>query len=394
METCVTETTSMVESTLTLVANIVMLGATRVATKTKTSVEIAGKHYEGGTKAGKMFLKAVKKFQTMNVDGVKPGASYVQKVKHKLAGDSDSLKETMERLDGATQATMEIAIRSVSNDFKSITSPEILEELSKRLSPENLRYVIREYSKLHISALSESDAWNLGLTIGGIVGMFDLTGLTSVVTSFAKPICVVAGELDYMDQKNDGEPCTKSIDCISNCCSSIDSGDTLTCAPLSIGFHPDSCIGPDPQRSLPDGSMCNDSQYCQSGCCQKTNDESPFRCKKYSDVRAYDSAVCLGSPARFAITQTGQSCESTLDCSSGCCTRKYSNGHQVCTPTVPGGDPVTNQCAGKLFADGEPCARSHSCQSGCCSKKYSQGILKCTPLGVPGWYDPVANECV
>lgn len=166
-----------------------------------------------------MFLKGVKMFQTIEVKGVKEGASYVQKVSYKLAGTSKAQRKTWRKVNGKVKALEEIMTRALSQDFVAMTSPEVAQELSRRLRPENLQYVIREYTKIHMAAMSQSDAWELGNTIGGIVGMFDLTGVVDVINVFAKPICTQVDDLDYQDQFGDWKPCTSSIDCLNNCCS-------------------------------------------------------------------------------------------------------------------------------------------------------------------------------
>lgn len=131
----------------------------------------------------------------------------------------------------------------------------------------------------------------------------------------------------------------------------------MKCTPLGIGFHPDICKGPDPEKSMPDGTVCTSSEYCRNWCCQKINDGSEFQQSKCSTRRTsaqtanlppYDSAVCLGRPPRFSLP-VGAPCDSTLECASGCCTSKFTRGEQVCTPLSLGFHPLLNQCVGSLF---------------------------------------------
>ena len=374
----------MVSDTLTLAANIVTLGATKVATASSTSVKIAGQYYEGATKNGKLFLKAVKKMQTYQVDGLQGARSYLKKVKKTLKSQTP--------FDVATQGTSfgmalrNIAYRAMQKDFELITSPEIFQELKEKLNPQNLEYIIQEYTKLHLASMSEADGWDLGKTIGGVVEMFDLTGVSSLVNDFAHPVCPAnMGALDYKDPKSDGSVCTKSSDCESDCCSNG------KCTPSSSGFKTNICAGTDPHKSLNNGATCLSSDRCLSGCCAPTPATGKNTCS-VMPTGGFDYGKCIGLATKSSLEERAP-CKSSLECKRGCCSPKYSFGEHVCTPFEVGFHPQFNQCVGELYPAGEPCTSSFACGSGCCSSKYSNGVRKCTPsLGTD--FDPISNQCL
>jgi hypothetical protein len=389
--TCTKNTADMIIAPVRLAANIATMSATKIPAKTLTSVEIAGKHYEGGTKYGKIFLKCVKKFQTYQKKGT---TSYFSKVYQKRMGSQRKVRATRAKLDGFANSYSTISSRALSNDFDTITSPEILKELNERLNPLNLEYVKNMYSNMHLAALSESDSWNIAGNVIEFVSMFDLTGVSDVVSAFAKPVCTFE-LLDYKDLRLDGALCSKSSECESSCCSS--SSGVSKCISSSIGFNPDVCIGVNPDASIAPGAQCITSEHCQSsnpflgvGCCSNNNDGLPHTCR--TEVMRFDPNRCLGSPAKFTSGAL-EACESSLECDHGCCTGKYSNGVAVCTELRIGFDPVDNQCLGSLYPNHSTCQYSHMCNSGCCTSKYSSdGKLRCAPLS-PG-FDPKSNACV
>lgn len=391
------ESVEMVRATATMGANLVMRGATKVPQKTDTTIEIGGKHYEGGTALGKTFLKAVKKLQTIVPKGSTDSWSYGARVIQKRAGTQKNLVKTARKLDGRCNSLLAVSSRALSGDFERITSPEIHTELRKRLNAQNLQHVKDLYSKIHLGALSNSDAWNLANTVVEFVGLIDLTGVSNVVAAYAKPVCSFVPELTYKDPSEDWTPCTKSSDCESSCCSGAYSSGALKCTPSLIGFNPDICIGSNPQKRLQPGAECITSEECESsnpllgvGCCSNNNDGQPHQCR--NDVMLFDSNLCLGSPAKFTLGAL-ESCQSSLECQYGCCTGKYSNGIPVCTELRIGFDPVFNQCLGSLYPDWSPCQYSHMCQSGCCTSKYStDSKLRCAALS-PG-FNPSSNACV
>ncbi len=79
-------------------------------------------------------------------------------------------------------------------------------------------------------------------------------------------------------------------------------------------------------------------------------------------------------------------CANSNQCTNQCCSGKYSGGVLKCTPV--GGFKTWEGCVGSTSSvaatkqgDWTVCANSNQCTTQCCSSKYSGGVLKCTPVG-------------
>lgn len=144
--TCVTDTANMVVSPIMMVVNIATMGSTgAVSTGTMASV-----------KAG---LKAA------SLAGAAANASYQA---------------------GATTA---LWVNDYVGSFRQLTSTEIAAEVDRRFSPTAARWVKEQYALVHMNMMLGDDVAKTALNTLNAASGFDPSGVSGVVSAFAKPIC-------------------------------------------------------------------------------------------------------------------------------------------------------------------------------------------------------------
>ena len=138
-----------------------------------------------------------------------------------------------------------------------------------------------------------------------------------------------------------------------------------------------------PEGLLGDWEGCDSSLKCSNGCCSSTFSQGLYKCTPLDG--GYLPGTCIGGDGeRHEVTRGDWAeCNSSLQCSNGCCSKAYSEGFFKCTPLIGGylGDP--DICISHVVESQEwdNCITSDECsEEGCCSSTYSNGVLKCTPL--------------
>ncbi len=177
--------------------------------------------------------------------------------------------------------------------------------------------------------------------------------------------------------------CTDSQECSNGCCSSTFSQGIFTCTLLDTGYLPGTCIGQGTRQEESRGDWvdCNSSLQCTNGCCSNAFSEGFWKCTPLVGGYLGDPDICISHAEE---SKGWEECTASDDCSTGCCSSTYSEGVLKCTPLV--GGYRNDTCVGKSVKEEESigdwveCSSSLQCANGCCSNAFSEGFWKCTPL--------------
>ena len=177
--------------------------------------------------------------------------------------------------------------------------------------------------------------------------------------------------------------CTDSLQCSNGCCSGTFSQGIYTCTPLDGGYLPGTCIGEGERQeeSRADWVDCNSSLQCTNGCCSDAYSEGFWKCTPLVGGYLGDPEICI---SHLEESQEWENCTTSDECSDGCCSGTYTEGVLKCTPLV--GGYRNDTCVGpsvkeeESIGDWVECSSSLQCANGCCSNAYSEGFWKCTPL--------------
>jgi len=192
-EECVLAVADQAISTLVLAANIASLGlatpVTEGATAGVATIKVAGKTVAGTTKAGKALVKVVTKLQTIKPDGLAKGATVFQRIKHAKTGTTISTVKTTATLGFAGYAAAQQYRGYFAEDFAIQTSDDIEAELNSQFHPDTAKYLKGIWADRMLVDLAEANNWAIASSVLGLVSIVDISGVTGVVSAYAKPVC-------------------------------------------------------------------------------------------------------------------------------------------------------------------------------------------------------------
>lgn len=191
---CATTTVDQVFSTLVLAANIASLGLTSGASAganagAKMTINAGGKVLVGTSKAGKAFVKVVNKLQSIKPDGLKKGATIIQRISHARTGTVLKQVTLTAKLNYIDYKTTKQFREAVSDDFSTITSQEINAELDSHFNPTTAAYLKGAWADIQLQEMSAEYGWQIAQTTLAAASIVDITGVTGVISAYAKPTC-------------------------------------------------------------------------------------------------------------------------------------------------------------------------------------------------------------
>ena len=189
--TCVTAGADMALSTLVLAANIVTLGLGTPATATATAgvtatMNISGKVVAGTTKVGKALIKAA---QTIKPSNLKPGANVIQRIVTARFGTEIKMIKTVAKIDYIAYQAMQDYRTSYAEDFATQTSDEIGAELDSHFHPITAKFLKGLWGERMMEELAEANNWEIAGSALAAASIVDISGVTGVVSAYAKQIC-------------------------------------------------------------------------------------------------------------------------------------------------------------------------------------------------------------
>jgi hypothetical protein len=199
---CAITTFDQVFSVVTLAANIATLGlssgATAGAHAAGETLTIGAKTFTSGTKTGKAFIKAVKFLAT-----TAPETKNVSVIKRVISAKTGTTLRTIVTTGKvgllAYSATSDYS-KAFADDFVNQTSPEINAEIDRRFNPVTAYQIKREWGLVQISEMAVANKWQIAQNVLSAVSIVDITGVTGVVSAYAKPICGVATPFPTLSQ--------------------------------------------------------------------------------------------------------------------------------------------------------------------------------------------------
>ena len=203
-EDCVLAVADQVISTLILAANIATLGlATPVTSGVSvgaSTIKVGGKVVSGTSKVGKALVKlvsnlkkvsvkAVNTLQTVKPSGLAKGATIYQRVVHAKTGTKFRTVKTVAKIGSETYRLAQIFRRAFAEDFANQTSKEIEAELDSHFTPETATYLKGLWADRMLTDLADAENWEIASSTLGYVSIVDISGVTGVVSAYAKPVC-------------------------------------------------------------------------------------------------------------------------------------------------------------------------------------------------------------
>ncbi|GFH55030.1 hypothetical protein CTEN210_11506 [Chaetoceros tenuissimus] len=192
-EDCVLAVADQVVSTLILAANIASLGlATPVTSGVSagaSTITVGGKVVAGTSKAGKALVKLVSKLQTVKPSGLAKGATIYQRVVHAKTGTIFRTIKTSAKIGSEHYGLAQSFRRAFAEDFANQTSKEIEAELDSHFTPETATYLKGLWADRMLTDLADAENWEIASSALGYVSIVDISGVTGVVSAYAKPVC-------------------------------------------------------------------------------------------------------------------------------------------------------------------------------------------------------------
>jgi hypothetical protein len=189
-EDCVLAAAEQTISVLILAANIATLGLAAPATVGATAtINVGGKVVAGTSKVGKAFVKVISKIQKIKPDGLAKGASVFQRIVSAKTGTIMKTVSTTAKVDLAMYEAMMQYRTAFAEDFAVQTSVEIEAELDSHFHPATAKFLKGLWGERMINELAEANNWAIASNALGAVSIVDITGVTGVVSAYAKPVC-------------------------------------------------------------------------------------------------------------------------------------------------------------------------------------------------------------
>jgi hypothetical protein len=198
---CATGTLDMVLAPIELAASLIpyageIAGAARGATEAAEAAVKAGEMGAAAARIAKASAKLKDAF-----DNVQGSLKAIKGGNFAEAVDAESLaKLTGQRLAGkaggqiftlGTDANKQIDLysREYADNFDQLTSPEIAAQIDQRFGPVGAYQVKRQWGVRHLFLALNSDGYADSLNKLSMASTADLTGVTSVVSAYLKPVC-------------------------------------------------------------------------------------------------------------------------------------------------------------------------------------------------------------
>jgi hypothetical protein len=204
-EDCVLAVADQIIAPLIVAANVATLGLATPATATASAtLRVGGKTVAGSSKIGKALVWAVKNLQTVKPGGLKTGATVIQRIVSARTGKTLSQVFTTSKVTGVSYKAMKQFRQTFAEDFAEQTSTDIESELDSHFIPTTAKYLKGLWGERMIAELAEANNWQIASTALAAASVVDITGVTGVVSAYAKPECnkIVPFPCTHADKKN------------------------------------------------------------------------------------------------------------------------------------------------------------------------------------------------
>eukprot|EP00977_Amphora_coffeiformis_P000433 scaffold111_cov149-Amphora_coffeaeformis.AAC.11 len=181
-----------VTAPIILAANIATLGlvtpATGAANAATDTITVGGKVLTASSRFGKTLISTVKTLQTIK-PGVGKGATIVQTIRHARLGTKLDTVTTLFDYGRGYYDAIQNFRNAFEEDFAELTSPEINRMLDQNFHPITARFLKGIWADRQFAEMAEVWGWNIGSNILAAAALVDISGVTGVVSAYAKPIC-------------------------------------------------------------------------------------------------------------------------------------------------------------------------------------------------------------
>jgi len=199
---CGSVVANQVISPLVVAANLATLGLAAPETAIATgplkgageTLTIGSKTFYGGTKSGAAFIKAVKALQSVKPAGLAKDATLVQRiyaVKTGVGAGSMVRRSVMTatKVDMLVHSAANDFIKAYADDFAAQTSPKINREIDSHFTPEVARYLKEYWGSIQLREMAGANDFRIAQDVLSAVSIFDISGVTGVVSAYTQPIC-------------------------------------------------------------------------------------------------------------------------------------------------------------------------------------------------------------
>ena len=255
---------------LVVAANVATMGLSSSATAgvqgTVTTLTIGSKTISSSSKVGKALITVITKARSMNVQETLPLTRRIFNSKLGMGKGASTFttlrKVGMTTYKGTTNTLQSINdyAKAYAEDFANQTSPEINDILNKNFHPDTANFLKETWARQQLAQMATTEGWIAADNAMNWIGMVDITGVTSLVSAYAKPMCQDATEL----------PCTSaSLNCKSVFANlQAPAPVALRVTPLSKFSCWDNCAA-NPSRGLSADmadKTCGNAAQCESMC--------------------------------------------------------------------------------------------------------------------------------
>ena len=198
---CGTAVFDQVLAPLVLAANIATMGlatpATGAATAAKDTLVIGGKTIAGTSKVGQGFVKVIKLLQTVNPEGLKAGSTIVTRIYAAKTGAFAAKNwKKVYKVGNLTRKVVKNVydaqkeyLTAFANDFAAQTSAEINGTIEQNFHPTTARFLKETWGRDQLEKMAAANGFVIAQDVLSAVSLVDITGVTGVVSAYAKPIC-------------------------------------------------------------------------------------------------------------------------------------------------------------------------------------------------------------
>lgn len=190
---CALAVADQVISPFIVAANVASLGlATPATAGASATIRVGGKTVTASSKVGKSFISVVatlSKFQTIKPGGLKQGATVVQRIYQAKTGTIIKQIGTTAKITSVGYKAMQQFRQSFAEDFAAQTSTDIAKELDSHFNPTTAKYIKGLWGERMIAEMAEANNWQIASTALAAASIVDITGVTGVVSAYAKPEC-------------------------------------------------------------------------------------------------------------------------------------------------------------------------------------------------------------
>jgi hypothetical protein len=189
---CALTITDQALSVVTVAANIATLGLAAPETGAMhagETITVGSKTLSGGSRVGKSLVKLVNAFQSVKPEGLAKDATVVRRIRAVKLGSAKDKVLTSHEVSSNAYALEQDFETTFAADFVEQTSQEIASEIDRRLPPDVALYVKRSWGSAQLVRLAGTEGFEALQDGLAIVSIVDISGVTGVVSAFAKPMC-------------------------------------------------------------------------------------------------------------------------------------------------------------------------------------------------------------